>query len=262
MESFYNSHWVLTFLIFFPMIGALAVALADVRSSRTVAFAVGLIEFLVALPLFWTFNPAATTTTADNAIVPFQNWAALPWMESWGIFYRIGLDGISLFMVLLTAFLLPLMVLGSWTYIQQRLKLYYAMLLALTGGVIGVFVALDMFLFYVFWEIVLIPMYFLIGIWGGKERIYAAVKFFLYTAFGSLLMLVAILYLYFRFQALTPPGTPPTFAYLDLLQLPLTFTEQVWLSRSRCRSFRSTPGCRRRTCRRLPPAPWSWPVCC
>jgi NADH-quinone oxidoreductase subunit M len=114
----------------------------------------------------------------------------VPWIESWGIYYRVGLDGISLFMVLLTALLLPLMVLGSWSYIRDREKIFYSMLLALTTGVVGVFVALDLFLFYVFWEMMLIPMYFLIGVWGGKERIYAAVKFFLYTAVGSLLMLV------------------------------------------------------------------------
>ena len=119
-----------------------------------------------------------------------QNQVAVPWLPDWGIYYRLGLDGISLFMVMLTAFLLPLMVLGSWTYIRDRQRTYYAMLLALTTGVVGVFVSLDMFLFYVFWEMMLIPMYFLIGVWGGKERIYAAVKFFLYTAFGSLLMLV------------------------------------------------------------------------
>ncbi len=226
MDFFYGTHWVLTFLIFFPLLGSLAVMLADVRSAKTIALAVGLIEFLVALPLFWTFDPVGTSTV-DNAIIPFQNAVAQPWIETWGIFYRLGLDGISLFMVLLTAFLLPLSVLGSWSYIEQRQKPYYAMLLALTTGVIGVFVALDMFLFYVFWEIVLIPMYFLIGIWGGKERIYAAVKFFLYTAVGSLLMLVAILYLYFRYQALS--GGVRTFSYFDLLVLPLTFTEQVWL---------------------------------
>jgi NADH-quinone oxidoreductase subunit M len=136
------------------------------------------------------------------------------------------MDGISLFMILLTAFLLPLMVLGSWTYIQQRERAFYSMLLVLTTGVMGVFVATDLFLFYVFWEMMLIPMYFLIGVWGGKERIYAAVKFFLYTAAGSLLMLVAILYLYFKFQGLA--GTP-SFAYHDLLALPLSPQEQGWL---------------------------------
>jgi NADH-quinone oxidoreductase subunit M len=216
--AFYDTHWVLTFLIFFPMIGALAVMLAPREMARTIALGTGIIEALVAAPLFWTF---------DANVTGFQNQVALAWIPEWGIGYRLGLDGISLFMVLLTAFLLPLTVLGSWTYIQQREKPYYAMLLALTTGVVGVFVALDMFLFYVFWEIMLIPMYFLIGVWGGKDRIYAAVKFFLYTAFGSLLMLVAILYLFFRYHALT--GGTATFGYMDLLQLPLTFTEQIWL---------------------------------
>jgi NADH-quinone oxidoreductase subunit M len=216
--AFYTTHWVLSFLIFFPLVGALLVLLFPERSARNLALGVGIVELLVAVPLFWTF---------DAGIAGFQNQVSLAWIPEWGIGYRLGLDGISLFMVLLTAFLLPLTVLGSWTYIQQRQKPYYAMLLSLTTGVVGVFVALDMFLFYVFWEIMLIPMYFLIGVWGGKERIYAAVKFFLYTAFGSLLMLVAILYLFFRFQALS--GGQVSFGYFDLLQLPLTFTEQVWL---------------------------------
>jgi NADH-quinone oxidoreductase subunit M len=129
-------------------------------------------------------------------------------------------------MVILTAILLPLMVLGSWTYIKERKRIFYAMLLALTAGVVGVFVAMDLFLFYVFWEMMLIPMYFLIGVWGGKERIYAAVKFFLYTTAGSLLMLVGILYLYYRNQILT--GTA-SFSYFDFLNLPLTAGEQIWL---------------------------------
>jgi NADH-quinone oxidoreductase subunit M len=217
--AFYTTHWVLTFLIFFPVVGAIVAMLVPRESARKVALAVGIIEFLVAAPLFWTF---------DTNLAGFQNQVAKAWIPEWGIGYRLGLDGISLFMVLLTAFLLPLMVLGSWTYIQQRQNAYYAMLLALTTGVVGVFVALDMFLFYVFWEIMLIPMYFLIGVWGGKERIYAAVKFFLYTAVGSLLMLVAILYLFLRMRTLTG-GQVVSFGYLDLLQLPLTLTEQVWL---------------------------------
>jgi NADH-quinone oxidoreductase subunit M len=222
---FYESHWVLTFLIFFPLVGTLAVLLAPAARARTIALGVGVIEFLVAVPLFWTFRPEGTTTV-DGVVIPFQNMIAVAWIETWGIFYRLGLDGISLFMVILTAFLLPLTVLGSWSYIRERQKAYYAMLLSLTTGVVGVFVALDLFVFYVFWEIMLIPMYFLIGVWGGKERIYAAVKFFLYTAFGSLLMLVAILYLFFRHQALTGVQS---FSYFDLLQVPLTFPEQVWL---------------------------------
>src|SRR5215218_1359792 len=221
MESFFSSHWILTFLILWPMIGAVVALVVPVEQAKRVALIFGAVEFLASLPLFWSYDPGGPA---------MQNEAAIPWIADWGIYYRIGLDGISLFMVLLTTFLLPLSVLGSWTYIQKRERAYYAMLLALTTGVVGVFVALDMFLFYVFWEMMLIPMYFLIGVWGGQERIYAAVKFFLYTAVGSLLMLVAILYLYFKFQSLTGQLT---FSYFDLLQLApnggLTAAEQGWL---------------------------------
>jgi NADH-quinone oxidoreductase subunit M len=108
----------------------------------------------------------------------------------------LGIDGISLFMVLLTTFTMPLAVLGSWNYIKERETGFYALLLVLTTGMLGVFVALDMFVFYVFWEIMLIPMYFIIGVWGGPKRLYAAIKFFVYTFVGSLLMLVAIIVMY------------------------------------------------------------------
>jgi len=223
MESFYSGSGILTFLIFFPLVGALAVYFSGDRNARQVALGVGIVEFLVSIPLFWTFDHTGTCLqptfrggAQDMVPAAMQNCVATPWIPEWGIFYRLGMDGISLFMILLTTLLLPLMVLGSWTYIRERQRWYYAMLLALTTGVVGVFVALDMFLFYVFWEIMLIPMYFLIGIWGGKERVYAAVKFFLYTAFGSLLMLVAILYLFFKGQAIF--GTP-TFSYFDFGQL-------------------------------------------
>ncbi|MQA89534.1 MAG: NADH-quinone oxidoreductase subunit M [Gemmatimonas sp.] len=215
--DFYRSHWVLTFLVFAPLIGAVVALVLPAARARWVALWTGVIELLVATPLFWTFEPVGAA---------MQNEVALPWIPNWGIYYRLGLDGISLFMVLLTALLLPLMVLGSWTYIKDRERVFYAMLLALTTGVMGVFVALDMFLFYVFWEMMLIPMYFLIGVWGGKDRIYAAVKFFLYTAAGSLLMLVGILYLFSRYQALTGESS---FAYGDFLSLPLTSGEQAWL---------------------------------
>src|SRR5256885_14233549 len=115
------------------------------------------------------------------------------WIAAWGIHFTVGLDGISLFLVLLTTFLMPLSILGSWSYITKRESGFYALLLILTTGMIGVFVALDLFLFYVMGEVMLIPMYFTIGVWGGDSRLYAAIKFFIYTMFGSLLMLVAIL---------------------------------------------------------------------
>jgi NADH-quinone oxidoreductase subunit M len=215
--DFYGTHWVLTFLIFAPLVGAAVALLLPASLARWVALVTGFVVLAAAVPLFWTYDPVGA---------PMQNQVAVPWIASWGIYYRLGLDGISLFMVLLTALLLPLMVLGSWTYIRHRERIFYAMLLALTSGIVGVFVALDLFLFYVFWEMMLIPMYLLIGIWGGKERIYAAVKFFLYTTVGSVLMLVAILYLFFRYQALTGE---PSFSYFDFMQLPLTMGEQAWL---------------------------------
>jgi NADH-quinone oxidoreductase subunit M len=114
-------------------------------------------------------------------------------MPAWGIRFTLGVDGISLFLVLLTTLLVPLSVLGSYHYITTKERAYYALLLILTSGMIGVFVALDLFLFYVMWEVMLIPMYFIIGVWGGESRLYAAIKFFVYTMLGSLLMLVAIL---------------------------------------------------------------------
>src|SRR6267154_3267092 len=137
-----------------------------------------------------------------------------PWIPAWGIRYTVGVDGISLFMVLLTTFLVPLSVLGSYAYITTRERGFYALMLVLTTGMIGVFVALDLFLFYVMWDVMLIPMYFIIGVWGGQNRLYAALKFFVYTFFGSLLMLVAILVLYFHVGNAT--GTY-SFAYAHLI---------------------------------------------
>ena len=235
MDQIYGTHAVLTFLIFFPLLAALVAYLAGEEGAKKVALAAGVIELLVSVPLFWTIQRGPGTCTMSAALqggfpvpgggtvaVPMRNCADFAWFPDWGIHYRIGLDGISLFMVLLTTLLLPLMVLGSWTYIRDRQRGFYAALLALTSGVVGVFVALDMFLFYVFWEVMLIPMYFMIGIWGGKERIYAAVKFFLFTTVGSLLMLVAILWLWWR-TGMT------SFSYYDFLQLQLTGTQQLFL---------------------------------
>ncbi|HTE20647.1 MAG TPA: proton-conducting transporter membrane subunit, partial [Armatimonadota bacterium] len=198
MKSFYQGYWILTILIFLPLLGAAAAYLAGERRAKHVALWVGIAEFLISLPLFVYFDRTLTCSagTRQPEVMPMQNCVDAAWFGQWGIHYRLGLDGISLFMVLLTTLLLPLMVLGSWTYIRERERGFYASLLALTTGVVGVFVALDLFVFYVFWEMMLIPMYFLIGLWGGRERVYAAIKFFLYTAVGSLLMLVAILYLW------------------------------------------------------------------
>src|SRR6266540_559684 len=175
--------WVLTALLAWPVLAALVVMLAPARWAKHLALAASLVEFAISAPLWWTFVPA------DG--MQFMLDAA--WILRWGIRYTVGVDGISLFMVLLTTFLVPLSVLGSYSYITTRERGFYALVLVLTTGMIGVFVALDLFRFYVMWEVMLIPMYFIIGVWGGERRLYAAIKFFVYTFFGSLLMLVAIL---------------------------------------------------------------------
>src|ERR1700747_437150 len=179
---------VLTALLAWPAVGAVVVQLVPERWAKHVALGASLIEFAISVPLWWTFQPIAGMQFVLDA----------PWIPAWGIRYTVGVDGISLFMVLLTTFLVPLSVLGSYAYITTRERAFYALMLVLTSGMIGVFVSLDLFLFYVMWEVMLIPMYFIIGVWGGERRMYAAIKFFIYTFFGSLLMLVAILVLVLR----------------------------------------------------------------
>ncbi len=216
-NGFAYSSLALDFLIWFPLVGMAFVLAAPERAAKALAFGAAAIEFAAAVPLWFSFNTASAA---------FQFQTTIPWIPDWGIFYRVGLDGISLLLLLLTTFISPLAILGSFTYIKRREKAFYAMMLLLETGVVGAFVSLDLFQFYLFWEIMLIPMYFIIGIWGGERRIYAAIKFFLYTAAGSLLMLVAILYLYFKYRTLTGDFS---FAYADLLQVPLGFREQFWL---------------------------------
>jgi NADH-quinone oxidoreductase subunit M len=143
------AHWGVSALLVIPLAGALAIWAAPGQAAKKVAFAVALVEFVVSAGLWWAYDPAGPAMQVGG-------W--LPWIPAWGIEYRIGVDGISLFMVLLTTFLMPLAVLGSWSGITKREKAYYALLLVLTTGMIGVFVSLDLFLFYVFWEVMLIPM--------------------------------------------------------------------------------------------------------
>jgi len=173
---------VLTALLVWPALAAVAVLAAPVRWAKHVALAGSLVEFAISVPLWWVFQPAGG----------MQLQLDVPWIPGWGLHYAVGVDGISLFLILLTTFLVPLSILGSYTYITTRERAFYALMLVLTSGMIGVFVALDLFLFYVMWDVMLIPMYFIIGMWGGQNRLYAALKFFVYTFFGSLLMLVAI----------------------------------------------------------------------
>src|SRR5437867_2160284 len=185
------ARWVLTALLAWPAVAAAAILIAPPRWAKHLGFAASLIEFAISLPLWWTFVPSGGMQFVCDA-----PWIQMPLFGTgapWSIRYSVGVDGISLFMVLLTTLLVPLSVLGSYSYITTRERAYYALLLVLTAGMIGVFVALDLFLFYVMWEVMLIPMYFIIGVWGGERRLYAAIKFFVYTFFGSLLMLVAFL---------------------------------------------------------------------
>src|SRR6202795_2991611 len=184
-----QSH-LLSVIIFLPLLGlpALLMLRADDHTwIRRIALAVSLAEFVISL--------AFLLPTFDSANPGYQFVENHRWIGD-AIQYHIGVDGISLFLVLLTTFLTPLAILCSWNSIHEYVKGFFVALLVIETAMIGVFVSLDLFLFFVFWELTLIPMYFLIGIWGHERRIYAAVKFILYTMFGSILMLVAILWLY------------------------------------------------------------------
>src|SRR3989454_1709892 len=194
------AHHVLSVVLFTPLVGALLLLLIPRESEQAHRIAgnvFGALGFLVSLPLLRWFN---------------LNWGGFAfeesaeWIPSIGAKYHLGIDGISLLLVLLTTLLGMIAILSSWSAIHQRTKEYYILLLLLQTGMIGVFVSLDFFLFYVFWEVMLVPMYFLIGVWGSDRRLYAAIKFFLYTLAGSVLMLLAILALYYRAHELAGAG--------------------------------------------------------
>ncbi len=205
LASMGYDQWILHLLLILPLLGVIPVVLGSAAAARRTALVVTLAELLLSLGLWWAVDTRPGT---------LQLTASIPWIPAWGISYAVGIDGISLMMVLLTTLLMPLCVLGSWNSITSRERGYYALLLTLLTGVIGVFIATDLFLFYVFWEVMLIPMYFIIGIWGGKNRLYASIKFFVFTMAGSLLMLVAILV--FAWTVAGGTGTL-SFAYQHLL---------------------------------------------
>jgi NADH-quinone oxidoreductase subunit M len=211
---------LLDLVIFLPAIGFILVLLLpkeNVETIKRATFAISVIVFLASLLLISGVlaNPGEMTYVSDTQ-----------WIEYPNIRYHVGIDGVSLWLIILSTLLTPIAVLVSWKYIDRRQKMFYAFLLLLEFGLVGVFAALDMFLFYVFWEVSLVPMYFLIGIWGHERRIYAAVKFFLYTMAGSVLMLAAIIYLYNK------TGTFDYPTWLGLIQsgrLMLSHTEQLLL---------------------------------
>ena len=217
------SEHLLSTILFTPLLGMLAVLLVPGSNKtllRWVANIAALASFLVSLPLISAFQPRAQG---------FQMVERAAWIPSLGAQYILGIDGISYLLVMLTTLLTMLAVLSSWSAVEDRLKAFYAMLLLLETGILGVFLSLDFFLFYVFWEVVLVPMYFLIGIWGGERRLYAAIKFFLYTMAGSVLMLIGILILYF--QHASQYGTH-TFEIASLMRvhMPLELERTVfWL---------------------------------
>jgi NADH-quinone oxidoreductase subunit M len=186
---------ILTLVVFFPLAGALALLFVPGRQARAIKLTANLVtglELLATLFILRGFDPAS----GDIQLIERSDW-----IKALHVQYLMGIDGISLLLIFLTSLLTFIATLSSWAAVRDRLKEYYVFLLILEVGMIGVFVALDFVLFYVFWEVMLVPMYFLIGIWGGDRRLYAAIKFFLYTLFGSVMMLVAILVLYSHYHS-------------------------------------------------------------
>jgi len=211
---------ILSIVTFIPLFGAIVLLLVDKENKsliRGITFATGLIDFVVSIPLFFMFKDG---TSEMQFVERFE------WIGSFGVDYSMGIDGISLFMVLLTTFICAIVYLSTWTAIEKHVKEFNISLLILQTAMIGVFCALDFVLFYVFWELMLIPMYLLIGVWGGERRIYATVKFFLYTMAGSVLMLLAILVLYNEYHAITGIRT---FDILKYHGMPLDSSVQFWL---------------------------------
>ena len=217
----------LSLLLVIPVAGALMLLLVPRRQIKTL-FTLGLLAS--SLDFLWSL---IILTRFEGGKGEMQLVERLRWMPSFGIEYIVGIDGISLFLVLLTTLLTPLAILASWS-VRERVKEYLFFMLTLETGMLGAFVALDLFLFYVFWEVMLVPMYFLIGVWGGPRRIYAALKFVVYTMAGSLLMLIAIIYLATRHAEL---AQTITFNLLQIYDLRLPFNEQMWLFSAFALSF-------------------------
>jgi NADH-quinone oxidoreductase subunit M len=213
-NSFY-----LTLLVLLPTIGSLVVLALGKRDGlvRQVALGVSLVTFVLSLVVWAKFDPAS----AD-----YQFTEQRSWLPDFGISYHLGIDGISLLLVVLTTFLTPIALLCSWESVEKRVREFSFFMLILEAAMIGVFVSLDLFLFYIFWDAMLIPMYFLIGVWGYDRRIYAAIKFILYTLTGSVLMLVAIIWLAYYHQTVTGQLS---FDLLDLMAINVPGGPQTWL---------------------------------
>ena len=231
--DFFRQH-ILTIVAFWPLAGMIVLLFFNKENKTLIrlwANLVLLIGFIVSLPLWFWFD--RDTSDQMQFVENFQ------WIQTLGAHYHVGIDGISLLLVMLTTLLGPLAVLSSWEAIQSRMKEYYVFMLMLQAGMLGVFISLDFFLFYVFWEVMLVPMYFLIGVWGGPRKLYAAIKFFLYTLVGSVLLLLGILALYFIYPQVAAQhpeivaqfGAGPTFDILAFHAIApyLTFDFQYWI---------------------------------
>ena len=218
---------ILTIVCFFPLLG---VALIIVwprgkehdESIKWIANSVALIGFFISLPLITEFNDAQFIDSESGMRFAFK----ADWIPAIGAQFSLGIDGISMLLILLTTLLGFISILSSWTAITERVREYYCYFLLLQVGMLGVFMALDFFLFYVFWEVMLVPMYFIIGVWGGPRRLYAAIKFFLYTLAGSVLLLLGILALYFFHHSVTGVWS---FDVLAMQQLDIPLNLQTWI---------------------------------
>jgi NADH-quinone oxidoreductase subunit M len=207
---------LLSLVIWLPIVGGVLVLLTgddkNASLARWISLGVSVAAFIVSIPLYTGFDNS-------TAAMQFVEKGREPWIAAFNIYYHLGIDGISLLLVILTTFITPLVVIAGWKVIKEKVALYMASFLIMEGLMIGVFSALDAILFYVFWEAMLVPMYLIIGIWGGPNRVYAAIKFFLYTFLGSVLMLVAFIYLYYQAGS--------SFSILDFHNVRLGLTEQI-----------------------------------
>ncbi len=213
----------LTLITFLPIIGAILLAFFPKENEGAIkqtALAVAAADFLLSLSLWTNF---------DNSSHNMQFGLNISWIESWGINYHIGLDGISLLLYVMTTFLTMICIIASWE-VKKHIREYMMAMLALSTGMLGVFISLDLFMFYVFWEFQLVPMYIIVGVWGGPRRIYAAVKFFIYTAVGSLLMLVAIIWIYFHIKQTTGVATADILFITEHISAPLDIQKWLWLA--------------------------------
>ena len=219
--QFFHDH-ILTIILFAPLVGMVPLLFIPGENRQATKWWANIVmfaDFLVSLPLVFWFPSEA----------PDQQFKFIEdheWIASIGAHYHLGIDGISFLLIMLTTVLGFLSVLSSWSAIEERVKEYYAMFMLLQVGMLGVFMSLDFFLFYVFWEVMLVPMYFIIGVWGGPRKLYAAIKFFLYTLSGSVLMLLGILALYFHYHSATGVYT---FNVLELMKFNWPWSLQKWV---------------------------------